>query len=439
MQRAFLHIVLFIFGFFYIETYSTLVFVLPIFCVTFAAAIRNNNKNLDIIDMFWLLSQLSFVIAPMVTLEEAEGSQLFAQGVILPLNFNKSMIYEQSYMVELYFILFVVSVINFVFLPYTYRHRKLKNFDIKLSISSILIIFICAVTLEVFMRGGLVNTLAPRRLKEEATGGLFLIFSRTFTLALSIFLVVKLKSASQGLKRSFGYFVLFSLMLLLYNPLNQARFGLLQAHLPLLLITFPALASFRIFSFLILGGMMIIMPILSETTRNGLSSDFSRISLNPEHFLGYLDQHKVLLHLVEIVHVDGLEHGRSILSVVLFFVPRALWSDKPLVLGLEVGNDLYGKGFVATSNLSGPIIGDFYYDFGIIGVVVGSIVVAYGFRKFIVFGVTLNNLPAHGMLILAALPILFRGTVGAVIPIAFFTLVFFYLILFAQNRIRWKR
>lgn len=435
MQRALLHFLLLCFGIMYMSTPSTLIYVFPTWVVSFLASIRNKNERFDVIDMFWLLNQLSFVVAPLVTLREDGEAALFASGVIVPLSGDSFYSYSQSVVTELYFMIFLVSLINFVFLPRTYRYERKKNFEIRFSTAQLILLFTIAVALEILMRGGLANTLAARRFKEDALGGVALILFRTLTLAVSLFLASKLKTERSWVKLP-GYILLFGFMLILYNPFNAPRFLLLEALMPIILITFPFIGLFRNFSIMLFGGMVFIMPILSETTRVGTNASIENVNFSPEFFLGYLDQHKVLMHLIYMVRNEGYQFGHSTISVLLFFVPRSIWPDKPLVLGLEVGNELYGMGLVGTENLSGPIFGDLYYDFGLIGVALGGCMVAYAFRRLLVFGETINGIPALGILVMSTLPILFRGTVGAIIGPFIFTLFFYYALLFIQKNIR---
>ena len=434
MQRAVLQISLLVFGMVYMRTESTLVLVLPVWLITLLASSRSNKEDFDVVDMFWLLNTLSFVVAPLVTIYEPEGSQIFSTGAIVPLNFGHSLTYRQDQIFELYFLIFMVTVINAVVLPKHATPKSTRDFSIRYTTLSLIVIFIVAVLVEIAMRGGIANTLAARREKVDAAGGIFLIFSRSFTLACSMFLAAKLTEERSWL-RWVGYIVLFSLLLVLYNPFNSARFVLLQGLLPPLLITFTRILSFRFFCISVIAGSMVVMPILSATTRAGTDADLASVEISPEFFLGYLDQHKVLLHLIDMVERNGLEWGSSTLSVLLFFVPRAIWPDKPLVLGLEVGNELYGYGFVGTANLSGPIFGDFYYDFGIPGVLLGSVALAIIVRQLLARSATISGVPVFGYFAIAALPILFRGTVGAVIPSAFFTFLFLIGLIVVQEKL----
>jgi hypothetical protein len=77
---------------------------------------------------------------------------------------------------------------------------------------------------------------------------------------------------------------------------------------------------------------------------------------------------------------DGLGHtfGAQILGVVLFFVPRSIWPNKPMDTGVLVGRHVAGAG---TDNLSSPLWTELWIDFGIVGVILGFFVLGIIARR----------------------------------------------------------
>ena len=144
-------------------------------------------------------------------------------------------------------------------------------------------------------------------------------------------------------------------------------------------------------------------------------------------FTTYTDLTQVLLELMVMVERYGHKFGESTLGIILFLVPRSLWVDKPKSIALYIGEELFHKSQSGTSNLAAPIFGDFYLDFGIIGVVVGSALTAILFRWLLRNLPSINNIPVLHYVVLASLPILYRGSIAATIAMPFFTFVFVYL------------
>jgi hypothetical protein len=73
--------------------------------------------------------------------------------------------------------------------------------------------------------------------------------------------------------------------------------------------------------------------------------------------------------------------GEKLGAIVLFFVPRALWPGKPIVGGLDIGNELFAAGMYGTPNLSFFVGCDLYMDFGFVGVALGGVVAAVALRS----------------------------------------------------------
>lgn len=66
-----------------------------------------------------------------------------------------------------------------------------------------------------------------------------------------------------------------------------------------------------------------------------------------------------------------LAFGRQLLGLVLFWVPRSIWSDKPVGSGVLLAQ-FRGYNF---TNLSAPIWAEILLNFGLVGVVVASLVI----------------------------------------------------------------
>lgn len=436
-QRLILHIGLLIIAFLICQTTSILPFIVPISIICTIGAYRNKNEDFDSIDMFWLLYQLSFVLSPARSFRESEGDSFFSQGVIIEYWMGKIIQYQFYELALLFIILTIVALINLFILPTSQNEQRSRDTKLRSSLTTLFFAYLFIFAIDIQLRGGFGNVLSARHARDQETLSIFTIFSTSLLLSLFWLIAVKLKSAPR-VKKALGLACLLTPMAIIYNPFNAARFALIQAWLPLILIFWPSIRKFSVFSSAIAFGAIILMPILSLTTRYGVTSDISKVEIRLTTFLDFLDQHTVTLHLIDMVERYGFQLGSSTISVLGFFIPRNLWPEKPTVIGLQVGEELYSEQFVGTPNLSGPIFLDYYYDFGIAGVVVGSILTALFFRKLLKSGGLVNGVPLVSYIVLAALPIVFRGSVGAVIGIAFFSLLFHLLILGIIDKLKWE-
>lgn len=118
---------------------------------------------------------------------------------------------------------------------------------------------------------------------------------------------------------------------------------------------------------------MVVMPALDLGRRlesvEEVLFEFRFIELpSPASYLaenGDLASYGILTLGFDWVDRYGHTWGRQLLGgVVLFWVPRSLWPDKPISTGAQIVGDL---GFDFTV-LSAPIMADAYLDFGLIGI-----------------------------------------------------------------------
>ena len=67
----------------------------------------------------------------------------------------------------------------------------------------------------------------------------------------------------------------------------------------------------------------------------------------------------------------GVTYGRQLLGSILFFVPREFWKGKPIGTGAFVAEKrLMTRYQMWFSNLSCPLFGEAYINFGIVGVII---------------------------------------------------------------------
>ena len=90
-------------------------------------------------------------------------------------------------------------------------------------------------------------------------------------------------------------------------------------------------------------------------------------------YLGHYDAYTILCDIYNYVSIEGITWGRQLLGVVLFFVPRALWGDKPTGTGNFIANQLN----YPFDNVSCALPGEVYINFGIIGIVFVAYFVGY--------------------------------------------------------------
>ncbi len=193
--------------------------------------------------------------------------------------------------------------------------------------------------------------------------------------------------------------IFFSLVLILFffkNPFTEKRNALGPIYILLIYMFSPRLinsnAKFFLFMFL---ALVIVFPTMSTFTH--INANFNEIIEDPslvvDSYLKYggisasystlhYDAFANILATVDYVGVNGLSFGFQLLGTLLFFIPRGVWSEKPISTGELIGIYLDDFGF-SFDNLSNPLISEGYINFGLLGVFLFAILLAYFIVVFI--------------------------------------------------------
>lgn len=147
------------------------------------------------------------------------------------------------------------------------------------------------------------------------------------------------------------------LALVVYKYLNYGKRPKLITILIGIIIIYLFVGFIGIFRGVIKSGNEIDFSTINS------DSIFSAFMYNIEIFypfftlVGYLDRGLISYHL-----------GLGILNIPLQFIPHVLWKTKPATLGLTSFEAMYGD---SMGGAAYPNIGEFYYEFGIIGAIIG--------------------------------------------------------------------
>jgi hypothetical protein len=178
--------------------------------------------------------------------------------------------------------------------------------------------------------------------------------------------------------------LLLVLVLITENPYTEKRNALGPLYIGLLLLAFP-----KVFStwarrmWLLVAGMVLIFPAITIFTHNHQQavSDVSLTQISDQivdhYFSTNYDSWANIYTSVEIVKVHGVQWGHQLLGALLFFVPSAVWSAKPMATGIFLADYLIVNYSMWFTNLSAPLIAEGYLDFGPLGVVAYAGVAAF--------------------------------------------------------------
>ena len=188
-----------------------------------------------------------------------------------------------------------------------------------------------------------------------------------------------------------GALLLFFLVVLMWfkNPLTEKRNALGPIYICLIFLFIPRLLNsnvktlfFLFFSMIILFPLTAILTHTDATFEEMLKDPIILIEemngggiANAFNTLNY-DAFANIMATKDFIGNYGFAHGEQFLSAFLFFVPRSVWSDKPISTGELIGNHLIDDYGFRFNNLSNPLVSEGYINFGFVGIIIVAIVLA---------------------------------------------------------------
>lgn len=193
----------------------------------------------------------------------------------------------------------------------------------------------------------------------------FLSFLPKYSLACMIITLWKYKY-----RQSISMFICLLINIIIYYVLNPIG-GISRSDLLVLLVIIFGVFDKKfnnkiIFLILIFVGIVLIMPFMNFFK----TLDTSYIS-NPFNFdHPDYDSYQMIMTTVQYTHFNGFSYGKNILTAIFFYIPRSVWNSKSLNSG-EIVLTYFNSNF---TNVSCPIVAEFYFCGGIFGVIALSIV-----------------------------------------------------------------
>lgn len=165
---------------------------------------------------------------------------------------------------------------------------------------------------------------------------------------------------------------LLVVMLITLFPPSLARNAVAMYWLPVLLLNYKIFRMENFFVLSMLFGILVIFPFFDvfRYWNDEVSYSYSLDFLNSMHFDASQE------FMIAMKKDNIVSWGYQLLGVMLFFVPRSIWPDKPLSSGAYIANTESGT----FSNISMPFWGEGYVNFGYIGIFV-----------FVLFGAWLSS------------------------------------------------
>jgi hypothetical protein len=166
------------------------------------------------------------------------------------------------------------------------------------------------------------------------------------------------------------FVLLLVLALLTCFPLAMPRFNVGALYIPFLIILIPIFRKKHIFSISLIFSLLVLFPFLDKFRNISATSEID-LDLNFKMFTeAHFDSYN---NFGLIVTEDIVTYGRQLLGVLLFWLPRVFWQDKPIGSGAFLADKLN----FSFSNVSANFFAEGYINFGLIGIILFLIALAF--------------------------------------------------------------
>ncbi len=344
---------------------------------------------------------LFFVLAPIIQIGTFDkGNMLFSQK----LPYNEILTIKTNALIVLFNIIFYIFYIFF-------KKRNKLNIENKLKIKNnprlplniLLLLAFCVLVFVISFNFIMEEYARPSWYQSSYSVFDLLVQKKVLFLVplggliLSFNYLKKTKRITPNVLLIFFIFLSFLVLLLWFkNPLTEKRNALGPIYITLLFLFFPKLlnSNDKSLSFLFFS-IVIIFPLIQILTH--VEYTFDEILKNPKYItdkfsvenfsttfntLNYDAFSNISASMVYVSN-EGLSMGYQLLSVLLFFVPRSIWTSKPISSGELIGDYMIEKFGFNFNNLSNPIVSEGYLNFGILGSITMAIVLAFFIVKLL--------------------------------------------------------
>ena len=223
--------------------------------------------------------------------------------------------------------------------------------------------------LEMFLRGTIDDITSSAGLQETKTSNMVGLLNENFIRPINSLLAICF-CVLYGRRHKITSAVLFFIAFMTMAPTAVARFAAAAIYLPVLMVLFPVVRRSHNYAITLVCGLLVVWPMLSAFRYFDVESDLAfSLGLKDLFESGNMDSFSSLARVMKYDIVTG---GRQLLGVLLFWVPRFLWANKPIGSGAFLAQTIN----LDFENLACNYFAEGYINFGFIGVAGYAIVLA---------------------------------------------------------------
>lgn len=349
---------------------------------------------------FVVFSFLFFIIAPMLQIDkyfEEEGGKRFFNGLI----YSNALVLKTNTLILIFNSTFFLTY--FTFNKY---FKKVKNKSFNSNIPFYILIFFGLNILVFFLKFSYLidkftlSSYANTGSKiSSIINAKFLFYLPFAPLVLGINYI-----KNNWNSKSNNFYIIFAMVILLFtllifykNPFTARRNALGPVYITLIFFVIPKWinTNFKIVSLLFFS-LIVIFPLsslLTHSDKNLSEMSFEEItsyknvkkSISDQFTDLHFDAFLMASTTIDYTEKEGHSFGRQLLPSGLFFIPRAIWTNKPVSSGQLMGEHIqkYHDKKRWFHNLSNPFVAESYLDFGVFGVISYAILLAFLCLKFV--------------------------------------------------------
>ena len=333
-----------------------------------------DRYNYSINKLFYLYSYFFLGIAP-----------------ILQYSYNVNFWTNKNITKEEYFKLNIILIISLIFyqiLYYLFSKRKntklenyfLKKFSLKNKKLKNLLLIILPLIVLILTLYRLNFNFSLLFFKTNLRGEILSKYSQINSLIYDNFMVIipflclvifKILKIKNKIIESY----LLIIFLLVNFPTALSRYAVARVYVPIIILYSKVLKKYFMLNFIMIFGLLYLFPFLNQFR---YFKNFESIKFNLD-FNMFLEEHfDSYQNFLRVINENIITNGKQLLGVILFWLPRNIWKEKPIGSGALLAN----KADFKFSNIAMNYFGEGYINFGYIGIILFVVFIAYINARF---------------------------------------------------------
>ncbi|MFA6755256.1 MAG: O-antigen polymerase [Bacilli bacterium] len=358
---CFAMVLLLLFSFDYSKSKFEVVFSFLINGILFSFFIIYTKKNFSPIRIFNIFSFFFMFIAPL--------SQ-YLSNVVLWNSTGSIVTYTSNDYFTTNILVFIFSLVVNLFALINYKENKKQSKKINMNYPLLYIISIIFTLLFFFLE----KSESFKALEISSMVEMFCGF-----VPVSLYMVDYINNDAKGLYIKKHNLLFIIEIIIIFFPFSGeiGRWLLFGCYLSLFTLIF-AKSRYKSIVFLIfIIGFFYIFSAFNFFKANDFS-DILSFSFNSTTAFNSVDfdAFQMIMMTIKYCDLNGFCYGWNLFSGLFSFIPRSIWTSKAIMSGAIV-TSYFGSSF---TNISCPLIAEFYYAFSYFGVAIGSVLTGLFFR-----------------------------------------------------------